>query len=352
MTQSEDLTVFTAAWLAAREDGTIAAPERRRLETLRKELGVSEHRVEQIEKAERAGELQFPVVEGKALRIRVLEAVNEVLWADQKLGSAERRLQDELSSYLQLGERSTWDQTDFTSESPFTREDFREALTEFLRNIRPSEYHGFKEWLRGAYAPISALLFANIIPVLSVIFFDWSGLELVLLYWIETAIVFLVTIPLLLGCGEFEKPITSIIYRSLALVWYTLTFVPFAAFGSVSTVAIFMWATVKDLPEISDLLDVLVQQMDLVMGIAAGMLLIPHIGLVWNALRPRNRRRIVWWKLLYRPHMRFLFPVVFTFLGIILVAISPILMAVVFFVAKLPHDILIGYKESRIVPPD
>jgi hypothetical protein len=186
---------LAAAWLAAFADGRLRR-ERRKLYGLARELELPPELSQHFERDARLGKLKLTPPESETGRTLVFECVLHVVAADGKIASVERELVERVGAALKLEPADIAARLENLTvrERPRIPAPATPAAND-LRALLPllpkaTELH-VPFWRRPAAIILVAI---NLLPIIGVLFLGWNGFAIILLYWLETWLLGLVTL--------------------------------------------------------------------------------------------------------------------------------------------------------------
>ena len=189
---------------------------------------------------------------------------------------------------------------------------------------------------------VIVLLIANFVPVLGVLFFDWSIVSLLYLYWAENVAVGLVNIlKLLSNCHSGSGPGHKIFLSGFFTVHYGFFCLGHAAFVFGGLVP----GTESFGSPADRALEYLLSHPLLVLGFLGSHL----FSFFTNYLGKDENRSMALGKVMFLPYVRiFVLHITIIFGGIAIVALgSPMILVLVLALAKTVGDLIFHLREHR-----
>jgi hypothetical protein len=187
---------LAAAWIAAFADGRLRR-ERRLLYGLTHQLQLPVEIAQRLEREARVGKLRITPPASESGQTLVFECVLQVIAADGKLHPRERQIVQRLGESLSLkpAEVTARLNTVALSTQEAAAAPAPTSATGDVNALLPLLPKATQILLPFWRRPAAILLIAvNLFPIIGVLFRDWDGFTIILLYWLETGLLGLVAV--------------------------------------------------------------------------------------------------------------------------------------------------------------
>lgn len=194
---------------------------------------------------------------------------------------------------------------------------------------------------------VGALLLANLVPVIGFLFFEWSFLSIIFVYWAESVVIGLYTIPKILISGLYSamKAKTKT-FRQFVMPFVYIPFFCFHIFGVLGAIMVAVFST-ADIP--AELLEqVFLQEMANVSTYAILGFVISHgISFLSNFIGKKEYQRVSADAYVFSPYLRVILLGLIIFFGGILTLgnFIPGMYMIIFIIGKINVDIWLYILE-------